>query len=423
METISQTKPIMPAKRRTRIMMSGILLIVLITSVWLWRNQNTSANTKPTEVETVPIVSTTVIQNDVPVKLTANGTVSAQKTVEVRPQISALIKAVHIKEGQFVRKGDKLFTLDARTENANLSKAEAQLAKSNAELANAVRNLKRQRELFQQKFISQAALDTAQNQVDSLQGQLDADRAAVQANRVIRGFTEITAPISGRTGVIPVHPGSLVQPNIAIPGSLTQPRSAVLVSITQIDPINISFTLPERELVALQQALTKGEISVSAELDLAEEPSLEGRLIFVDNTVDTESGSIQLKAEFPNVDQRLWPGMFVTVMLAPDTLVGALTVPVQAVQTGPEKKFLYVIGENGKVTSQTIKVRLVQDGLAVIEGAIPGTRIVLEGAQNLRPGSTVVETQAIGSEIKPGNNVSKIVDQHTPDKIGRATDK
>jgi multidrug efflux system membrane fusion protein len=423
MEAISQTKPVMPTKQRIWIMMFGILLVVLIISAWVWRNQSTRTNTRPTEVETVPIVSTTVIQNDVPVKLTANGTVSAKKKVEVRPQISALIKAVHIKEGQFVRKGDKLFTLDARTENANLSKAKAQLAKSNADLANAVRNHKRQRELFQQKFISQAALDTAQSQVDSLQGQLDADRAAVQANRVMRGFTEITAPISGRTGVIPVHPGSLVQPNIAIPGSLTQPRSAVLVSITQIDPINISFTLPERELVALQQARAKGDISVSAELDLAGKPLLEGRLIFVDNTVDTESGSIRLKAEFPNVDQRLWPGMFVTVMLSPDMLVGALTVPVQAVQTGPEKKFLYVIGENSKVTSQTIKVRLVQDGLAVIEGAVPGTRVVLEGAQNLRPGSTVVETQATGGEVKPGNNVSKIVDQRAPDKTGRAIDK
>jgi RND family efflux transporter MFP subunit len=173
----------------------------------------------------------------------------------------------------------------------------------------------------------------------------------------------------------------------------------------------------------LQQALAKGDIPVSAKLDIAGKPLLKGRLIFVDNTVDTESGSIQLKAEFSNTDQRLWPGMFVTVMLAPDMLVGALTVPVQAVQTGPEKKFLYVIGENSKVTSQTIKVRLIQDGVAVIEGAVPGARIVLEGAQNLRPGSTVVETQATGGEVGPGNNVSKFADQRTPGKTGRAANK
>lgn len=412
----------MPTKQRIRITLFGILLVVLITSAWVWRNQNTMTNTRPTEAATVQIVSTVVTQSDVPVKLTANGTVSAKQTVEVRPQISATIKAVHIKEGQFVHKGDRLFTLDARTQNANLSKAKAQLTKSRADLANAVRNLKRQRDLFQQKFISQAALDVAQNQVDKLQGQFDFDQAAVQVNRVMRSFSEIAAPISGRTGVIPVHPGSLVQPNIAIPGSLTQPRSAILVSITQIDPINVSFTLPERELVALQQALVKGDISVSAKLDLADKPAQKGRLIFVDNTIDAESGTIQLKAEFPNTDQHLWPGMFVTVMLAPNMLVGALTVPVQAVQTGPEKKFLYVIGEDGKVTSQTIKVRLIQDGLAVIEGAMPGVRVVLEGAQNLRPGSVVVETQAEGSEVGSGNNMSKFVDQRAPDKIGKAAD-
>jgi len=412
----------MPTKQRIWITAFGILLVVLITSAWVWRNQSTMTNTRPTEAGIVQIVSTVVTQSDVPVRLTANGTVSAKQTVEVRPQISATIKAVHIKEGQFVHKGDRLFTLDARTQNANLSKAKAQLTKSRADLANAVRNLKRQRDLFQQKFISQAALDVAQNQVDKLQGQFDFDQAAVQANRVMRSFSEIAAPISGRTGVIPVHPGSLVQPNIAIPGSLTQPRSAILVSITQIDPINVRFTLPERELVALQQALVKGDISVSAKLDLSAKPAQKGRLIFVDNAIDAESGTIQLKAEFPNTDQHLWPGMFVTVMLAPNMLVGALTVPVQAVQTGPEKKFLYVIGEDGKVTSQTIKVRLVQDGIAVVEGAMQGARVVLEGAQNLRPGSVVVETQAEDSEVGSGNNRNKFVDQRAPDKIGKAAD-
>ena len=413
MDTFSQTETTTPARRNTWIIMFFILVIVLITSVWTWHNRNKVADAGSTELNKIQIVSTIVEQNDVPIKLTANGTVTAQQTVDIRPQISAIIKAVHIKEGQFVRKGDKLFTLDARTESANLSKAEAQLAKANADLANAIRNLERQQKLFQQKFISQAALDIAQNQVDSLKGQFDFDRAAVQANRVMHGFTEITAPISGRTGAIPVHPGSLVQPNAAIPGSLTQPRSAILVSITKIDPINVTFTLAERHLLTLQHALAKGDIPVSAKLDLTEKPLLEGRLIFVDNTVDTDSGSIQLKAEFPNVNKHLWPGMFVTIMLAPEIIIDALTVPIQAVQTGPENKFLYVIGKDNKVESQIISVRLVQDGLAVIEGAVRGARIVVEGAQNLRPGSIVVETQTPGSEARPGNSVHGLTDKLT----------
>ncbi len=417
MDTTPQTKITTHAKQNIWIIMFCFLVIVIIVTTSVWYNQETAAGTKPTEQKKIQIVSAVVIKHDVPIKLSANGTVTSQKTVEVRPQISAIVKTVHIREGQFVRKGDKLFTLDARTENANLSKAEAQLAKSNADSANAVRNLKRQQKLFEQKFISQAALDTAQNQVDSLKGQLDFDKAAVQANRVAHGFTIITAPISGRTGSIPVHTGSLVQPNIAIPGSVIQPRSAVLVSIAQINPINIKFTLPERKLVILQQALAKGDITVSARLGIAGEALIEGRLIFVDNTVDVQSGSILVKAEFLNQDRKLWPGMFVTVMLAPEILIDAFTVPIQAVQTGPENKFLYVIGKDSKVESQTITVRLVQDGFAVVEGTMAGTRVVVEGAQNLRPGSTVIEIQSSGSRTGSGNNViNSSTDNYTTDK-------
>ena len=284
-----------------------------------------------------------------------------------------------------------MFTLDTRTEAANLSKAEAQLVKGRADLANAERNLERQRELFRQKFISQAALDTAQNQVDGLRGQLAVDHAAAETSRVALSFGEIVAPIAGRTGAISVYPGSLVQPN-----------GDALVSITQIDPINVSFTLPEHELAALQQAFAKGEVPVSAALDAAGKEARQGRLAFVDNAVDAASGTIRLKAEFPNADHRLWPGMFVTVALAPRTLSGVLTVPVQAVQTGPEKKFLYVIGEDRKVAVLPVKVRLIQDGLAVIEGAAPGARVVVEGAQNLRPDSLVDEAKAAAQPNNAG---------------------
>ena len=249
-----------------------------------------------------------------------------------------------------MHKGDRLFTLDSRTEDANLSKAEAQVVKDRADLMNAEQNLERQRELFRQEYISQSEFDTAQNQVDVLRGQLAVDQAALEASRVARSFDEITAPIAGRTGAITVYPGSLVQP-----GTSTA-NVAVLVSITQLDPINISFTLPERELAGLQQAFAKGKVPVSAKLDLANQADIKGHLVFIDNSVDTASGTIRLKAEFPNADHRLWPGMFVTVALAPRNLVGALTVPAQAVQTGPENKFLYVIGEDNKVASLPVNV-------------------------------------------------------------------
>jgi len=386
------TKPQTSGKRRGGIAIGVILLVALTAGVWYWQNQSTPVNAKSNAPGVVQVVSAVVAERDVAVRLTANGTVAALQSVEIRPQISATIKSVHIKEGQFVRKGDRLFTLDTRTEQANLSKAEAQLVKDHADLANAERNLERQRELFRQKFISQAALDTVQNQVDGLRGQLAIGQAGVQSSRVALSFGEIAAPIAGRTGAIPVYPGSLVQPN-----------GTALVSITQIDPINVSFTLPERELAALQLAFAKGEVPVTAELDLPGQPALKGRLVFVDNAVDTASGTIRLKAQFANADYRLWPGIFVTVKLAPRTLTGAITLPVQAVQTGPEKKFIYVIGQDFKVTSVPVKVSLIQDGVAVIEGVAPGVRVVVEGAQNLRPGSVVAEAKAVdGTGKKAG---------------------
>src|SRR3989304_403259 len=396
MEMMSHEKPSARVKRRIWIAMLGILFIALAAGIWVWRAKGTATSAKGTS--TIQVVSAMVAEADVPVRLIANGTVTSQQTLEVRPQISATIKAVYIKEGQFVRKGDRLFTLDMRTEDANLSKTEAQVVKDRADLMTAERNLERQRSLFRQEGISQAALDVAQNQVDGLRGQLAVDQAAVEASRVARSFSEITAPITGRTGAIAIYPGSLVQPS-----------GAALVSIAQINPINISFTLPEREFVDLQQAFIKGEVPVNAKLNLPGQPAQKGHLVFVDNAVDTASGTIRLKAEFPNADHILWPGMFVTVTISPRTLTHAVTVPVQAVQTGPEKKFLYAIGEDQKVASLPVNVILIQDGYAVIDGIAPGARVVVEGAQNLRPGSVVVESENRGQSMEDshGKNPDK----------------
>lgn len=392
--------PVMPPLRTKRRLVWGIAILLLFTLLlggWFWRWQADTSIAKGKKAGVVQIVSAMAVQRNVAVRLTANGSVSARQTVEVRPQISATIKTVHIKEGQFVRQGERLFTLDTRTEAANLSKAEAQLIKDRADLANAERNLERQRELFRQKFISQALLDTAQNQVDGLRGQYAVNQAAADASRVARSFGEISAPIAGRTGAISVFPGSLVQPS-----------GSALLSITQIDPINVSFTLPERELMTLQQALAKGAVPVSV---LADKEKLDGRLVFVDNAVDSASGSIRLKAEFPNRENRLWPGMFVSVSLAPQILVGAITVPVQSVQTGPEKKFIYVVGPDDKVASVSVQVRLIQDGIAVVEGMEAGARVVVEGAQNLRPGSVVAEAKPgeVGGGKKKGKGAKKKV--------------
>lgn len=381
-------------KSRRGLILIVVITLVLIAAVWFWRSKASSAETRKGGPAPVLVVTTLARMDNLPVKLSATGTVSALQTVEVRPQVTSTVSAVHIKEGQNVKRGDLLFSLDARADEANVRKAEAQVAKSRSDLANAKRNLDRQRELFNQKFISQAALDQAQNEYDVLRGQLAVDEAGGDVTRVSRGYQEIRAPFAGRSGIVNVFPGSLVQPN-----------GTILVTITQIDPITVTFTLPERELPALQAGMAQGVVPVAATIADGKDTTLTGKLSFIDNAVDTSSGTIRLKAQFANADNKLWPGMFVNVHLAPRTLADAITIPAQAVQTGPERKFVYVADAEGKVASKPVQLLHIQEGVAAISGIKAGDRVVVEGAQNLRPGSLVAEAKKDGGkpgEAKPG---------------------
>jgi RND family efflux transporter MFP subunit len=337
----------------------------------------------------VAVVTALAETRDVPVRLTSNGTVTALQSVDLRAQVTSTVKEVHIREGQNVRAGELLFTLDAGTEDANLKKAQAQVEKDQSDFATAQRNLQRQVELFNQKFISQAALDTARNQVDTLTGQLAIDRAAVEAARVALTFTAIRAPFAGRTGIINVRAGSLVQPS-GNASSLS--GTPALVTVTQIDPITVAFTLPEKELPSLQRALAAGPVSVVATPQAGGE-KFTGRIVFVDNAVDSTTGTIRLKAEFDNGKARLWPGMYVTVQVSPRTLSNAVVVPAQAVQTGPDARFVYVVGADRKVAQRVVTLAYVEQGLAVVDGLQAGARVVVEGAQNVKPGSVVAEAQ------------------------------
>lgn len=347
---------------------------------WLGSSRSNEAQAKRAPAPT-PVTTARAERRDVPVRLAANGTVTALQSVDLRSQVTSTVREVHIREGQTVNKGDLLFSLDARADEANIRKAEAQVAKDRADLATAMRNLERQRELFGQKFVSQSALDAAQNQVDTLQGQLAVDQAGLEAVRVARGYTEIRAPFAGRTGAIGVRAGSLVQPGAS---------ATALVTVTQIDPIAVSFSLPEKELPALQQALAAGAVPVSVLAPSGGAPH-RGRITFVDNAVDTATGTLRVKAEFSNASAALWPGMYVNVELAPRTIAGATVIPAQAVQTGPESRFVYVVGEDRKVVLRPVTLAHVDAGLAVVEGLADGSRVVVEGAQNLRPGGSVSE--------------------------------
>ncbi len=357
-------------------------------AAWWWFGASRTPEAKgASRPSTTLVVTTKAESRDVPVRIKANGTVTAVQSVDLRAQVTSTVREVHIREGQTVARDELLFSLDARAEEANMRKAEAQIEKDKADLATAKRNLERQQELFRQKFISQSALDTVQNQVDTLTGQLAVDTAALESSKVSRAYMEIRAPFAGRTGTIGVRPGSLVQPGGgATPG-------AVLVTVTQIDPIAVSFTLPEKELAGLQAALRAGEVPVTVSSQEGAE-AFRGKVTFVDNAVDIPTGTIRVKAEFANPQARLWPGAYVNVTLAPRTITAATVVPAQAVQTGPDNRFIYVVGEDGKAQPKTVTLAYVEQGLAVVDGGVkPGDRVVVEGAQNLRPGSAVTEAQ------------------------------
>ncbi len=345
------------------------------------QQKETAASRQPPAVS---VTLATATQADVPVRLEANGYVSPLNNVEVRPQVSNIVAKVHIREGQFVKAGDLLFSLDDRADRVNLQKAQALLAKDQAGLADLERQLARSRELLGKGFISQSAVDSVQTQVEAARATLRADRAALDAARVALGYDTIRAAAAGRAGAISVFAGSLVQPSAT---------AAPMVAIAQIDPIAVTFTLPESELGALLAAQKSGGIRVSARLP-GSAGALEGKLSFVDNTVDPQSGTIKVKAVFPNADHRLWPGQYVPVTTVVRELKNAVVIPQAAVINGIDTRAVYVVGADR--TAQLRRVELLHSfgTQAAVRGVAAGDSVVVDGKQNVRPGGKVRESDA-----------------------------
>lgn len=357
-----------------------------------------------------PPVSVSVVRaqrRDVAVQVEATGTVSAQATIDIKPQLASVVTAVHVKEGQFVTKGQPLFTLDGRADAANLARAEAQLLRDQATLSDAQRQLARARELVAQNFISQGAVDTAQANVDAQRAAVAADRAAIDAAKVTVSYSRIAAPSSGRVGQINVFPGSSVSPT-----------GAAMVSITQLDPISVSFNLPQRNLSDALKALAEagsGPLPVvqptvapaAAPASAATAPPLlpgqvqallpegrgqrVGRLDFVDSLVDPASGTVKVKALFANKDQALWPGAYVNVSLSLQSLPGAVVVPQAAIVQGARGTAVFVVDADGLAAVRPVKVLQALGSEAAVSGLKPGEKVVLDGRQNVRAGVRLIE--------------------------------
>lgn len=317
-------------------------------------------------------------KKSIPVTILSNGYVTAINTVDVRPQVQNVVRAVHVQEGQQVRAGQLLFTLDERADMSGVEKANAQLARDRADVADAEMALKRNQELLARNFVSQSVVDSARNKVDAVRGTLRADNAAAKSSHIALGYNRISATIDGRIGAISVHPGSLAQPT-GVP----------MLTISQLDPIAVSFTVPERELANINATYPKGDAPVIAQTGNRAEVT--GKLIFIDNAADQQSGTIRMKARFENRDHAMWPGAFVNVRLISRTLPDAVVIPAQAIVTGPTDKFVYAVQPDDTVKIQRVEVAAIEDGQAAVSGLTLGTRVVVEGSQNLRPGSRVKE--------------------------------
>ena len=346
--------------------------------------------TGSSEIKT-PIQTVTtfkVEQRDFPLVVDSTGTTVASSIVDIRPQVTNVVAKVHIKEGQKVRAGDILFTLDDRADKANYEKAKASAD-------DAQRQYERAQELLRQQFVAQGAVDTAQANAQSAQ-------AVARAALATLSYDTIRSPITGRAGIINVFPGALVQPGNTVSTTTTATTTTAqgaMVTITQLDPINVQFTVPEGALPALFAAQQAGQTpTISFQMDNS--AKREGKVYVVDNQVDPAIGAVKVKAEVNNTDHSLIPGQFIRLQLKAGLIKDALVVPSQAVISNSRGDQIFVVDAENAVSLKPIKIQTQGQGLAVISGINVGDKVVVEGKQNLRPNSKVREAGP-KSEAKP----------------------
>lgn len=353
----------------------------------------------PAPVPAVPVVAGTVSSHDVPIYLEGVGTVIAYNTVVVRSQIQGQITKIAFTEGQGVHAGDLLAQIDPRPYQAQIDQLTATRDRDQAQLTNAQANLGRYTRLGQQGWATPQLVETQQAQVRQLQSAIKADEALIEAAEVQLGYTGLTSPINGITGVRQVDIGNIIHP--------TDPNG--LVVVTQIEPISVIFTLPETDLPKIQQQMPNGPLAVLA---YSQDDSIkldEGKLTLVDNEILQTTGTIRLKAEFPNTAHRLWPGELINVWLLLNTRHDGLTVPASAVQQGQNGAFAYVIAPDGTVQLRPILVSQIRGGQALIDAGLSANeQVVVDGQYKLRPGTHVTVLHGRAAEEAAAQSAQQI---------------
>jgi membrane fusion protein, multidrug efflux system len=328
----------------------------------------------------IPVTAARVEQHDVPIVLEGLGTVTPLNTATIRTQVQGTLESVDFIEGNEVKRGDVLAKIDPRVYEAQVDQGEAALARDKASLRNAKTNLSRTQPLADRGVATQQLLDTQNSQVAQGEGVVALDKAALEAAQTQLSFTTITAPFDGITGIRRIDPGNIVQPSDA----------SGLVVLTQLQPIAVVFTLPSGAISKVQKALASGEVSVDAYDEQNKQKLDHGSLMLIDNQVDTSTGTVRLKASFPNAKKNLWPGSFVNIHLTIAIRHDGLTIPLTAVQQGPEGTFVYVVGPNRSVSARSVVVGQSRAGAVLVNrGLSANETVVTAGQYRLSQGTSV----------------------------------
>jgi multidrug efflux system membrane fusion protein len=334
----------------------------------------------------VPVLAATATRRTVPNQLSEIGTVEAFATVNIKSRVGGHLLAIAFKEGDFVAKDQLLFRLDARISASALRLAEANLARDEAQAREAATNETRFATLLKEGVGSREQYDQARASAGTWIATVAADRAGIETARLNLQYTEIRSPIDGRTGNLQSHIGDLIKPDADTP----------LVTITQIQPIYVDFSIPERELPAVRAAFEQHPLEVTASIPNAQGVAENGTLSFIDNAVDKTTGSILLKGLFTNAGRRLWPGAFVNATLTVDQIRDAIVVPSEAIQTGQQGTFVFVVGADHRVTMRPVALGpRVARQTVVARGLAAGETVVTDGQLRLAPGAMVSLKQSL----------------------------
>jgi multidrug efflux system membrane fusion protein len=337
------------------------------------------------------VKATAAVVKPMPLQIETVGTVEPEHSVQVRAQVSGVLQSVFFKEGDKVKAGQQLFQIDPRTYAASYRQAQAQLARNMAQLENARVQQERLEPLLKREFITRQEFDVAVTSTKSLEAAVAADRAQVEQAKIQLDFTRIHAPISGRTGALAVKPGNLVTAGAGSGG-------VPLVTINSTDPILIAFSVPERQFEEIRRYQDEKEMRVEVLPDRNAPAVAQGRLVFIDNTITPQTGTVLLKTRVENRNELLWPGQFVNVRIVLKIEPEAVVVPEAAVQPGQDGNFVYLVDEQSKVQVRPVKVsRQIGQEVVIASGLKAGDRVITEIPQALQPGATVRIADAEGA--------------------------